>query len=788
MLNLFRTLVCILVFSPLAVLAQGKFVISGKVTDAKGNPLSMVAVAIENSKFGTYTDAKGRYKIEVDGGNYVLVATYLGFTTAKKNVSINGAKKVYFELKENSLDLKSVAVYGKTKEQKLRESAYSVNALDIKSIVNSTTNLNDIVGRTTGVKVRNEGGLGSDFELSLNGMSGNSVRYFIDGVPLDTKGGKVSLENIPVSTVERIEVYKGVVPAQLGADALGGAINIITKKENKNYLDVSVSAGSFHTYIADLNAQYVLPKYGIIIKPTFGYSYSKNDYKVKDVEIWNESQSKYVLEDRKRFHDDYKSLIAQVEVGVEDKSWTDAFYIGASYSKVDKDLQTGTVQDIVYGMAERKQHAWNIQARYMKKSFLAKNLTANFFVSHTWDYSVTVDTAYRKYTWDGNWTSTSRNEVTGRARQMRHYDRPLTIARANLNYDFNENHSLNLNYMLSRTGNKRTDELNEDQDFTPSNDVLAKHIIGLSYNQTLFEGKMANVFFLKDYINYVKVEQNDLYWITNSDEVASSTTKNNLGYGVGVRYKFFEPLALKVSYEHTVRLPLAKELLGNGSTVYPNLALKPETSHNVNIGLFGNVNIGDEHSLFYEGGVFYREISDYIHMSISDSEGTAQYENLNDVTQKGIEGEIRYGYSDWLQISANCSYQKALDMNKYKSDGKQSVTYKNKIPNKPWLFANADLTLTKNTLFSNGDKLKFNYAYQYVHWFYLTWEGYGSLSSKARIPTQNIHSASLTYSWQSEKYNVTLECNNLFDATAYDNYRLQKPGRSFMCKFRLFLH
>ena len=66
------------------------------------------------------------------------------------------------------------------------------------NIVNSLNNLNDLVNRTTGIKVREEGGVGSDFDLSINGLSGNSIRYFLDGMPLDTKGSGVSLANLPV--------------------------------------------------------------------------------------------------------------------------------------------------------------------------------------------------------------------------------------------------------------------------------------------------------------------------------------------------------------------------------------------------------------------------------------------------------------------------------------------------------------------------------------------------------------------------------------------------------------
>ena len=74
-----------------------------------------------------------------------------------------------------------------------------------------------------------------------------------------------------------------------------------------------------------------------------------------------------------------------------------------------------------------------------------------------------------------------------------------------------------------------------------------------------------------------------------------------------------------------------------------------------------------------------------------------------------------------------------------------------------------------------------------MHWFFVTWEAFGSASTKSRIPTQHLVNASLLYSWQGGRYNLSLECTNLLDALAYDNYMLQKPGRAFFLKFRLFL-
>ena len=551
-----HVLLLLICLFPVSLAAQNKVILSGEVKEKDGTPLPLVTVAIENTTAGTYTNDQGRYSLAVTPGKQTLIVTLLGYNTIKTTIDIRKNRTMDFVMEENSVTLNSVEVYGKTKTQQVKEGAFAVNALDIKPQVNSLKNINEMVNRTTGIKIREEGGVGSDFDLSINGMSGNSVRYFIDGMPLDAKGSGVSLANLPVNIIDRIEIYKGVVPANLGADALGGAINIITNQDKKNYLDVSYGIGSFHTHKVDLNAQFVEPKTSLIIKPTIGVNYSKNDYMMKGVEVWDEANRKYISANRRRFHDDYFSLLGQLEVGFVNKSWADAFFISGSYSKVDKELQTGSIQSKVYGMAERQVDAWNLSARYLKHNFLVNNLKLNASLSHTWDHSLTVDTAFRKYDWDGDYIESSRNEITGRDRSLRHYKRPLTIVRTNLDYQLNRNHSFNLNYLLSRTGNDRYDEI--DTEFEPSNDVLAKHILGLSYNQSFFNGKMDNTFFVKDYINHLNIQQQDLYWITGSRE-ASSSTKNNVGYGVGTRYSFWEELALKASFEHSVRRPLARE-------------------------------------------------------------------------------------------------------------------------------------------------------------------------------------------------------------------------------------
>lgn len=766
--------------------AQAFVTLSGKVTSSDGTPVVQATLAVEGTSYGTYSDDNGNYSLSLPEGKYTLVVSFVGFKSQRKNIELRGKKSVDFILQEDAVGLKDVEVYAKSKSQKLRESSFAVNALDVKPIVNSLNNLNELVNRASGIKVRQEGGVGSDFDLSINGMSGNSVRYFIDGVPLETKGSEVSLANLPVNIIDHIEMYKGVVPSYLGSDALGGAINIVTKKEKKNYLDVSYGIGSFHTHKADMNAQIVFPKSGLIVRPTVGVNYSKNDYMMKGVEVWDESVRKYVPSDRKRFHDDYFSLLAQVEVGVTGKSWADDFFVTASYSKVNKELQTGSIQTKVYGMAERNGDAYNVSAQYRKKDFILKGLQMQSILSHTWDYSLTVDTAYRVYDWNGDYIESSRNEITGREKSLRHYKRPTTMFRSNWDYRINQHHSINFNYLVNRTGNDRYDDV--DDSFVPSNDIVCKHIIGLSYHQQFLQNKIENTFFVKDYINHLNIRQTDLYWQTGSDEVMGSNTNNYWGYGVGTRVKFIESVALKASFEHSVRLPLARELLGNGSTIYANTALDPERSDNVNLGAFGTWHPATGHSLYYEVNGFMRFVDDYIQAVVAEKEGMMQYENVPAVHIKGVEGEVRYSWKRNLQCMANVSWQDARDQRKYKDDGKLSATYLNRVPNRPWLFGAAEANYTFYDVLLKNSSLRLGTSYQWVHWYFLTWEAYGSKESKAQIPAQHVINADMTYSLENGKYNISVSCDNIFDRLVYDHYKLQKPGRSFFLKFRMFLN
>ena len=123
--------------------AQVVVTLSGKVTSSDGSPVAQATLAVEGTSYGTYSDNNGNYTLSLPEGKYTLTASFVGFKSQRKNVELRRKKSVDFVLQEDAVGLKDVEVYAKSKSQKLRESSFAVNALDVKPIVNSLNNLNE---------------------------------------------------------------------------------------------------------------------------------------------------------------------------------------------------------------------------------------------------------------------------------------------------------------------------------------------------------------------------------------------------------------------------------------------------------------------------------------------------------------------------------------------------------------------------------------------------------------------------------------------------------------------
>ena len=140
---------------------------------------------------------------------------------------------------DTTVVIKEVTVTARSEIRKLKESAMPISVIGQRQLQGTASNINDALARTVGVTIRNTGGLGSASRISLRGLEGKRMGMFVDETPMSQLNNFVTLNDIPTNMIERIEVYKGIVPYKFGGAALGGAVNVVTKEYPPVYFDFS---------------------------------------------------------------------------------------------------------------------------------------------------------------------------------------------------------------------------------------------------------------------------------------------------------------------------------------------------------------------------------------------------------------------------------------------------------------------------------------------------------------------------------------------------------------------
>jgi len=785
----------------LTSVAQAQTSFSGYVKDAFGKAIESATITVVGTNLSTSTDIDGFYKLRIDSKqNLKIEVTSVGYITQTILLKSNETYKD-FQLKNDEHMLETVHVKGQTENQKkvneIKRSGFNVSVVDMNRYANQTANVSQILRTAPGVTFREDGGLGSNFVFRINGLA---AKIYIDGVPMDDFGSAMSLNNIPVNLVDRIEIYKGVVPAFLGSDALGGAVNIITKQRNRHFLDLSYSYGSFNTHQASLVGMYTNPKNKLSVRTNAFYNYSDNDYKMYTEEKYGIVFEKVVnnkfvpIDVVRRFNDRYYSSMAQVEIGLRDKSWADQFFVGLTYSGNNKQNQLGATINKPYGGDWRESAYIMPTLSYKKQNFIIDRLYADIYANYGFDITRNRDTAQYNYEWTGNPIS----NPNGQNRRKEIYNKQNTnsvLGRINLNYDFDEsrNHSLNLNYNVSTNYRKTFDEIaNNSTSGLPKN--MVKHIAGLAWQSQWLNKRLVTNIAIK-YYGIDTDQQVDQRKFGDNNELLSGaiiTQSKYLGYkgySLASRYRIFKDGGVKFSAERAYNMPEMIAIYGDDQNYVSNWDLKPERSDNLNTGFYYNTFFNENHFINLDVSGFYRLAKDYQNVRIvtQDERDKFQYYNIPGVKIYGGSFEFRYGYKDIITAALNGSYDRAIDNQKFTNETSQevSLSYGYQIPNRPWTYGNLDLGFAQNDWFSKGSRTQFNWTTQYTKWFYLSDSHLGSLASKNYIPTQIVHSLLVSYSWNRNRYNISGEARNIFDERAYDNFRLQKPGRAFYVKFRI---
>ncbi len=383
--------------------------INGRVYDSKTkNALPGVTVILKGTTTGAVTDANGRYVIKnVSPGIYTLEVSSLGFIKVSKSIRVtNSGVELNFSLEESVDQLEAVVIQGEYTAKEIEKEPLTIKSLDAQALGDLSLGAEELLKQTTGVVVRQDGGLGGNVNINLNGLTGNAVRIFYDGTPLEVYGGGIQVNNIPVDALERMDVYKGVMPVDIGTDALGGGINLVPKKLNEKFLNTSYTVGSFNTHRFTLDGGTNLGAKTYVSLLSY-INYSDNDFIMRDIrnsfERVNSNGFTVTDEeviDARRFHNRHFSTFMEGAIKFSDLSWTDEFKVSLSHSYRDDEIQNGQfLRPTSIGAATRKIESFTQRIDYKKVIFKKLNLRYFGVLSNTRNTS--NDSTTSIYNWEG---------------------------------------------------------------------------------------------------------------------------------------------------------------------------------------------------------------------------------------------------------------------------------------------------------------------------------------------------------------------------------------------------
>ena len=285
--------------------------VTGRVTDAKGQPVIGASVIVRGTTLGVSTDADGRFTLEVPApaASQTLEVSYLGYETAM--IPVGSRTSFAVTLRESASEIESVVVTAlgiKRQEKALSYNVQQVEASDI-TLVKDANFMNSLSGKVAGVTINaSSSGVGGATKVVLRGnksisQSSNAL-YVIDGIPMynfgggggtefDSRGATEAIADINPEDIESISVLTGAAAAALyGSEAANGAVMITTKKGEAGALKVTLTSNTeflnpfvlpefqnrYGTGLNGVRSGSNIYSWGGRLTPSARYGYTPNDF------------------------------------------------------------------------------------------------------------------------------------------------------------------------------------------------------------------------------------------------------------------------------------------------------------------------------------------------------------------------------------------------------------------------------------------------------------------------------------------------------------------------------
>ncbi len=256
MKNKFKFLV---VLAMIPVLAFPQFSLTGKITNKNtGEGLPGANVSINQSTTGTITDLSGNYVIQnLKAGSYQISISYLGFKSYNGFVQISKNTVKNFELELNTV-LQDEVIISATRVGEKSPTTFSSVAKDEIADKNLGQDIPYLLQSIPSTLVTSDAGAGVGYTgIRIRGTDITRINVTLNGIPLnDPESHGVFWVNMPdfSSSIESVQVQRGVGTSTNGSAAFGASINIETlNMRDEAYAEVNSSTGSFNTFKNNLN-------------------------------------------------------------------------------------------------------------------------------------------------------------------------------------------------------------------------------------------------------------------------------------------------------------------------------------------------------------------------------------------------------------------------------------------------------------------------------------------------------------------------------------------------------
>jgi outer membrane receptor protein involved in Fe transport len=654
-----------------------------------------------------------------------------------------------------------------------RQQGIPVSVIDGKMLAGRGTSISEVINHQTGVKVRRTGNTGSDTKINVRGLEGNRVQIYMDGYALNTPDGSFNINDIPLQFIDRIEIYKGIVPPEFGGDGLGSAINIVTIDAQGSYYDAWYTAKSYNGHEGSLLYKHYFPKGKMYSAVMIGGEHSLNNYSM---------QSPYVGGlTIKRDHDRFRKLDGALTFDFKE-TYFDELEIENVFFSSDRQIQ---------GIQTNIQHAvssgWLLAAipKLEKRGFLTDALDMKLLSFAGFGTSHLNDTSAYIYNFDGTRLPNSYRGELGSIPNLSNdklQDYRYTL---NLKYHFGKNTRLNLNndfrFVTTEFNDSEADCYKQTNYSGYSADVT-NVISSLNLEHRLWN-RLTALLTARNYYYTVKGQTVDLTYGMSTDVVNANESKSVWGYSAAAKYDFARSWLLKLALEHNYRLPRSEELLGDRVKIVPNTKLRPEQANNYNLGVMFDRYYGNFSRLQFESNVYLINVTDM--MMMRSNNGFLSNYNLGKAQLYGMDAELKWDVNREWFVMMNATYQKSVDKMQYvPGSNTPSVTYNKQMPHIPIFFLNWSADYRKDNLFGGkGQYNRFYYEGGYTDKYYY---GYALTATQNYvIPSSIIHTIGTEYALLDRRLLFSLECHNIFNSRELTNLNYPLAGRTIQAKVRI---